>query len=265
MVQQIYGHPVMWQGSVPWSEPGFVLYMSLFPFHFHLIEILQLRGAYLKNIFCRWIEATMRKPSAYSIWSELKPRSSYLWFFSLAVCFLGQDPDLDFFDQNFQLIEVMYLLTSGQNIIYLSTSRQNWYLLFALQLLEENPKSCDALLGRGTAYAFLRNLEIAITDFSKVQMPESKFLLLQGSSSLLECIEIFISQGSCCNCCKSIIVTGWKKLRFLENRHHILTDSLCLCTRQLRLIPRLERLGKDVDKHVQPLEQPLRFTCPSPL
>jgi tetratricopeptide (TPR) repeat protein len=34
-------------------------------------------------------------------------------------------------------------------------------------LLEENPKSCDALLGRGTAYAFLRNLEIAITDFSK--------------------------------------------------------------------------------------------------
>jgi tetratricopeptide (TPR) repeat protein len=68
-------------------------------------------------------------------------------------------------------------------------------------LLEENPKSCDALLGRGTAYAFLRNLEFAITDFSKVQMPESKFLLLQGSSSLLECIETFISQGSCCNCC----------------------------------------------------------------
>ncbi|KAH9538801.1 hypothetical protein CY35_15G025500 [Sphagnum magellanicum] len=34
-------------------------------------------------------------------------------------------------------------------------------------LLEENPKSCDALLGRGTAYAFLRNLEFAITDFSK--------------------------------------------------------------------------------------------------
>jgi tetratricopeptide (TPR) repeat protein len=34
-------------------------------------------------------------------------------------------------------------------------------------LLEENPKSCDALLGRGTAYAFLRKLEIAITDFSK--------------------------------------------------------------------------------------------------
>ncbi len=148
-------------------------------------------GAYLKNIFCRWIEATMRKPSAYSIWSELKPRSSYLWFFSLAVCFLGQDPDLDFCDQSFELIEVMYL----------STSRQNWYLLFALQLLEENPKSCDALLGRGTAYAFLRNLEFAITDFSKVQMPESKFLLLQGSSSLLECIETFISQGSCCNCC----------------------------------------------------------------
>ncbi len=158
-------------------------------------------GAYLKNIFCRWIEATMRKPSAYLIWSELKPRSSYLWFFSLAVCFLGQDPDLDFCDQSFELIEVMYLLTSGLNVMYLSTSRQNWYLLFALQLLEENPKSCDALLGRGTAYAFLRNLEFAITDFSKVQMPESKFLLLQGSSSLLECIETFISQGSCCNCC----------------------------------------------------------------
>jgi hypothetical protein len=47
--------------------------------------------------------------------------------------------------------------------------------LFALQLLEENPKSCDALLGRGTAYAFLRNLEIAITDFSKVQMPSLNF------------------------------------------------------------------------------------------
>jgi hypothetical protein len=58
---------------------------------------------------------------------------------------------------------------------------------------------------------------------------------------------------------QSIIVTGWKKLRFLDDQHHILTDSLCLCTRQLRLIQQLERLGKDVDKHVQPLEQPLRL------
>lgn len=34
-------------------------------------------------------------------------------------------------------------------------------------ILTENPKSCGALLGRGTAYAFMRKLQKAITDFSK--------------------------------------------------------------------------------------------------
>jgi tetratricopeptide (TPR) repeat protein len=34
-------------------------------------------------------------------------------------------------------------------------------------ILTETPKSCGALLGRGTAYAFMRKLKKAITDFSK--------------------------------------------------------------------------------------------------
>ena len=38
-----------------------------------------------------------------------------------------------------------------------------------VQILDENSKSCGALLGRGTAYAFMRKLDIAIADFTKVQ------------------------------------------------------------------------------------------------
>lgn len=36
------------------------------------------------------------------------------------------------------------------------------------QILTETPNSCGALLGRGTAYAFMRKLKKAIADFSKV-------------------------------------------------------------------------------------------------
>lgn len=37
-----------------------------------------------------------------------------------------------------------------------------------MQILKEDPTYPEALIGRGTAYAFQRELETAITDFSKV-------------------------------------------------------------------------------------------------
>ena len=40
--------------------------------------------------------------------------------------------------------------------------------LFLLQILKEGPNYPEALIGRGTAYAFQRELDAAIADFSKV-------------------------------------------------------------------------------------------------
>jgi hypothetical protein len=43
-------------------------------------------------------------------------------------------------------------------------------LLLLEQILKENSTSSGALLGRGTAYAFMRNLKKAVSDFSKVTL-----------------------------------------------------------------------------------------------
>lgn len=48
-------------------------------------------------------------------------------------------------------------------------SKRNLHLVE--QILKENSTSSGALLGRGTAYAFMRNLKKAISDFSKVTCP----------------------------------------------------------------------------------------------
>lgn len=41
-------------------------------------------------------------------------------------------------------------------------------LLSLLQILKEDPNYPEALIGRGTAYAFQRELDAAIADFTKV-------------------------------------------------------------------------------------------------
>lgn len=42
------------------------------------------------------------------------------------------------------------------------------YLILCLQILQEEPTYPEALIGRGTAYAFQRELDSAIADFTKV-------------------------------------------------------------------------------------------------
>ena len=42
------------------------------------------------------------------------------------------------------------------------------FLILYTQILKEDPTYPEALIGRGTAYAFQRELEAAIADFTKV-------------------------------------------------------------------------------------------------
>lgn len=44
------------------------------------------------------------------------------------------------------------------------------FCVWKTQILRENPSYPEALIGRGTAYAFQRELDAAIADFTKVYM-----------------------------------------------------------------------------------------------
>lgn len=42
-------------------------------------------------------------------------------------------------------------------------------IIMLSQILRDDPVSPEALIGRGTAYAFQRKLDVAISDFTKVK------------------------------------------------------------------------------------------------
>lgn len=46
------------------------------------------------------------------------------------------------------------------------------FVFYMYQILQEEPDYPEALIGRGTAYAFQRELHAAIADFTKVHLNE---------------------------------------------------------------------------------------------
>lgn len=60
------------------------------------------------------------------------------------------------------------LLLEGINYVCHNGSLSGIRVLLHVQILQEDPDYSEALIGRGTAYAFQRELHTAIADFTKV-------------------------------------------------------------------------------------------------
>lgn len=62
----------------------------------------------------------------------------------------------------------IFCLGEGRGGINYKFNNHFLFLILYTQILKEDPTYPEALIGRGTAYAFQRELEAAIADFTKV-------------------------------------------------------------------------------------------------
>lgn len=97
-------------------------------------------------------------------------------------------------------------------LLFMTIKMNKWsahyYFSIFMQVLSENPNYTEALIGRGTAYAFKRELEAAIDDFTMVIFIRYDYLpiLLSKSASCAGYQVQFIcwrsleaaGTGSCC-------------------------------------------------------------------
>lgn len=59
------------------------------------------------------------------------------------------------------------------------------------QILNEDPTYPEALIGRGTAYAFQRELDAAIADFTRV-LKTAKLMCMRAAKSVLQWFFFFL-------------------------------------------------------------------------
>ena len=73
-------------------------------------------------------------------------------------------------DVSWDFFFLFYFLFWGGEGGWINYKFNNHFLFLILytQILKEDPTYPEALIGRGTAYAFQRELEAAIADFTKV-------------------------------------------------------------------------------------------------
>lgn len=79
------------------------------------------------------------------------------------------------------LLHILYVyLLLGGCLAKMIRSKVLLFSFIFVQVLKEEPTYPEALIGRGTAYAFQRELESAIADFTKVFIYLTKVVTIVG-------------------------------------------------------------------------------------